>query len=651
MSDRRGSWSERITVSGSSTVRAVAAQVPHLLVNLLLDGAVVFACYLGALLLRFDGVIPTESRGTFETIAPLIVLCYLACNYLFGIYRTAWRYGGLADVVSLAQASGVATLILFLVNWAQHRRDIPLSVVVIGGALSFLVSGFFKLSPRLLARRWWIESSSPAKRLLIVGAGNTGELVAREFLQHQSWGYHPVCFVDDDYSKRRMRIHRLPIAGGTEDIERVVRRFNVDLVALAIPSAPGATVRRLVTACQAIDVPVRVVPGLREAVRDHPGGAHLRELTVEDLLGRESIDVDFSLCRESLHDRTILITGAAGSIGSELARQVVAFGPSALHLLDNNESGLHDLQQELLAAEPNCLLRIWIADVSDSPKIRRVFEAAAPQVVFHAAAYKHVHLMEEFPEEAYRVNVLGTYNICQSAEVYRVEKMVFISTDKAVNPSSIMGATKRVGELLMLAMSRRNSTVYCAVRFGNVIGSRGSAIPTFWSQIARGGPVTVTDPNMMRYFLTIPEAVSLVIQAAAFAETGQIYMLDMGEEVRILDLAEKMIRMRGLIPREEIEIVFTGLRPGEKLREELAGHGERVLPTRHPKVLLTESEALDNPQRLLGTVALGQPEGLRTRAELVEWLHELARPRPETTGMAGADPVSGSTGEQGRDIR
>lgn len=612
---------------------------------LLLDATIVFACYLGALLLRFDGRIPPESIRTFYQIAPLIILCYLACNQIFGIYRTAWQYGGIADVVSLAQSNGLATLILFLVDWAQRHRDVPLSVMVVGGALSLLVSGFFKLSPRLLAHRGWVEGPSPAKRLLIVGAGNTGEGVARQFLQHPSWGYRPVCFVDDDPAKRRVRIHRLPVAGSTEQIERVVRDYDVDIVALAVSSAPGSTIRRLVTECQRIDVPVRVVPGLPEMVRDRTSVGQLRELTVEDLLAREPIDIDFSLCRDSLRDRVILITGAAGSIGSELARQVVAFGPTALHLLDNNESGLHDLQQELLAEGPNCVIRIWIADVSDAAKLSRVFEAAAPQVVFHAAAYKHVHLMEEFPEEAFRVNVLGTYNVCRASEVYRVERMVFISTDKAVNPASVMGTTKRIGELLMLAMSCDSATVYCAVRFGNVIGSRGSAIPTFWSQIARGGPVTVTDPEVMRYFLTIPEAVSLVIQAAAFAATGQIYMLDMGEEVRILDLAEKMIRMRGLVPGEEIEIVFTGLRPGEKLREELAGRGERVSPTRHPKVLLTESEPVSHPERLLSAITLGPPEQFKTKAELVEWLHSLARLPSESSGMPEPRPVSGSANE------
>jgi FlaA1/EpsC-like NDP-sugar epimerase len=433
-----------------------------------------------------------------------------------------------------------------------------------------------------------------------------------------------------------MRIHRLPVAGSTDDLSRLVRRYGVDLVALAVSSASGSTIRRLVTACQNMDVPVRVVPGLPEVVRDRSAVGQLRELTVEDLLGREPVDIDFSLCRDSLQDRVILITGAAGSIGSELARQIAAFGPAALHLLDNNESGLHDLQQELLAEDANVAIRIWIADVSDVSRVNHVFELAGPQVVFHAAAYKHVHLMEEFPEEAFRVNVLGTYNICRAAGVYRAEKMVFISTDKAVNPSSVMGATKRIGELLILAMAGQSATVYGAVRFGNVIGSRGSAIPTFWSQIARGGPVTVTDPEVMRYFLTIPEAVSLVIQAAAFAESGQIYMLDMGEEVRILDLAEKMIRMRGLVPGEEIEIVFTGLRPGEKLHEELSGDGERVLPTRHPKVRLTESRRLQESERFLSTVALARPEEIGSKAELVEWLHVLARSTAPPAGRAQA---------------
>ncbi|MGI8549851.1 MAG: polysaccharide biosynthesis protein [Dehalococcoidia bacterium] len=601
----------------------------RLLLTLAVDGAIVFACYLAALLLRFDGRVPRVSIQLFHALAPLIILAYLTTNLIFGIYRTAWQYGGLADVLSLAQATGSATLLLFLTNWAQRHRDLPLSVMVVGGALIFLVSGFSKLSPRLLARRQWVDWPAPTKRLLIAGGGNTGQFVAREFQQHPAWGYRPVGFVDDDPSKRHMRIHRVPVAGRTDEIERVVREYGIDLVALAIPSADGAAVRRLVTACQEINVPVRVVPGLPEVVRDQTSVGYLRELTVEDLLGREAVDVDFSLCRESLHDARVLITGAAGSIGAELARQVIGFGPSALHLLDINESGLHDLQQELRVAEPDCELRVWLADISDAGRLGRVFEQAGPQVVFHAAAYKHVHLMEEFPEEAFRVNVLGTLNVCQAADLYRASKMVFISTDKAVNPSSVMGATKRIGELLMLAMARRSATAYCAVRFGNVIGSRGSAVPTFWNQIAQGGPVTVRHPDVRRFFLTIPEAVSLVIQAAAFAQTGQIYMLDMGDEIRILDLAEKMIRMRGLQPQKEIEIVFTGLLPGEKLREELAGPGELTHSTRHPKVLLTESEPGPDLSRLLSAITLARPEQAAGRAALGEWLQALARLSPE----------------------
>lgn len=593
-----------------------------------LDASAVFVCYLAALQLRFDGRVPLVSIDTLHAVAPLIIAAYLLSFYLFGIYRTAWQYGGLADVVSLAQATGAATLIIFLVSWSRHHRDLPLSVVVVGGAFIFLAAGFLKLSPRLLARGSWMDWQGPAKRLLIVGGGNTGQYVAREFLQHPAWGYRPVCFLDDDPAKQHVRIHRVPIAGATSEIERAVRDYQIDLVAIAIPSASGATMRQLVTECQRVNVPMRVVPGLPEIVRDQTSVGYLRELRVEDLLGRDIVDIDFATCSDSLRDRVILITGAAGSIGSELARQVLRFGPAALHLLDNNESSLHDLFQELQVAAPNCELAIWIADVSDGARLNRVFEATAPQVVFHAAAYKHVHLMEQFPEEAFRVNVLGTLNVSSACDLYRVEKMVFISTDKAVNPASVMGATKRIGELLLLALAPRSNTVYCAVRFGNVLGSRGSAVPIFWDQIARGGPVTVTHPEVMRYFLTIPEAVSLVIQAAAFARTGQIYMLDMGEEIRILDLAEKMIRMRGLVPREEIEIVFTGLRPGEKLREELAWGGEQVRPTPHAKVLLTESEPAAGLESLCAAITASRPRGDEGRGEFVEWLHGLARLSP-----------------------
>ena len=603
-----------------------------------IDAAIVFGAYYAGLFLRFEGKIPRASVDTLTRVAPLIVAAYLAANFLFGVYRTAWRYGGIADVLNLGRAVLLVTALILVFNATRTRRDLPLSVNLIAGAFILLAMTFWKMSPRLITHQAVRPQRGRVKRLLIVGAGNTGQLVAREFLQHRDWDYRPVCFADDDRRKRGKRIHGLPVAGGTGDIAELVDRFRVDVVALALPSAPSAKVRELLTVCQAAGVPVRMVPGLPEIVQNPHSLSHLREVTVEDLLGRDPVEIDYSQCLESLRNRVVLITGAAGSIGSELARQTLTFGPAALHLLDNNETGLQDLKGELQCRSPDSAevdLRLWPTDIADTAKMLRLFRAVRPQVVFHTAAYKHVALLEEHPDEAFRVNVLGTRNVCRAAAEAGAERVVFMTTDKAVKPVSVYGATKRVGELLVLATAQRSATVFCAVRSGNVIGSRGSVVSIFSRQIQQGGPVAVTDPEATRYFLTIPEAVSLVIQAAAFAEQGQVFMLDMGQEVRILDLAEKMIRMKGLTPGTDVPIVYTGLRPGEKVREELIAEHEQPLSTRHPKVLLTFNGGRVPAEELeAGIDALAAQVDIE-RDEFIRRLHRLARLGPATEGAAG----------------
>lgn len=600
----------------------------RLLVELGIDAAIVVGGYYVGLLLRFDGSIPPESRETFIMVIPAIVAGYLLINFVFGVYRTAWQYGGVGDVLALGRSVLLVTTVILLLNRTRAERDIPLSVNLIAGGFIFLLMAFWKMSPRLRAHPPIRRRRPNAKRLLIVGAGNTGQLVAREFLQHRDWEYRPACFADDDPAKRGKRIHGVPVAGTTQELPELVDRFQIDVVALALPSAPGAKVRELLAVCQAAGVTVRMVPGLPEIVEDPRTLSHLREVTVEDLLGRDPVEIDYSLCLESLRNKVVLITGAAGSVGSELARQVLGFHPAALHLLDNNESGLYDLQQELRGQSAETDLRLWPANVVDEAKIGRVVETVRPRVVFHAAAYKHVGMMEEHPDEAFRVNVLGTRAICRAAAAAGTEKLVFITTDKAVNPVSVYGATKRIGELLVLAAAERSATVFCAVRFGNVIGSRGSVVPLFTKQIQQGGPVGVTDPEAARYFLTIPEAVSLVIQAAAFAQQGQVYMLDMGDEVRIQDLAEKMIRLKGLSPGTDVSIVYTGLRPGEKVREELVAAHEQQLPTHHPKVMLTFGGGRIPIAGLDAAIDALDADADIDRAGFVRRIHRLARLGP-----------------------
>ncbi len=581
----------------------LASPALHTGAAIALDVLVVCAAYTAALLLRFDGHIP-DSNGEFAVrVVPFIALGYVAANWVFGIYRTMWAYGSLGDILGLFRPVLAVTLIVFGVNMWVHERDLPLSVTLIAGALIFPGMAMVKMRTRLLMRMPWAAAAS--RRLLIVGAGHTGQLLARELQNTPELNYQPIGFVDDDSRKQRSRIHGLHVFGALSDIEAVCRREDVEVVAIAIPRAPGHTVREIVAACQRQNVPVRMVPGVDNWVL---GRAHdtLRDITLDDLLGREPVEVDYNACSQSVKDKVVLVTGAAGSIGSELSRQALAFRPLELHLVDNNESGLYDLSLELAGISPETTVKLWVANVVDEERVDTVFNKVRPNLVYHAAALKHVPLMEEHPDEAFRVNVLGTLNVARAARKYGTSMFVLISTDKAVRPSSIMGATKRIAELLVMALARESDTTnYAAVRFGNVMGSRGSVVPTFMRQIERGGPVTVMHPDMQRYFISIPEAVSLVIEAGTFGGHGNVFMLDMGEEINILELAERMIRLRGLRPGDDIEVVFTGPRPGEKLREELVADFERMERTEHPKVM-----------RLTADVEVSEAEILRLIDEI-----------------------------------
>jgi FlaA1/EpsC-like NDP-sugar epimerase len=605
--------------------------------SILLDFVVVGLAFVAALLLRFDGDVPQESIDFAVKVVPLIALGYVVANVVFGVYRTIWAYGSLGDILGLFRPVLAMTLIAFAVNFFLHDRDLPLSVILVAGALIFPGMAVVKMRTRLLKRMPW--ESIASRRLLIVGAGHTGQALARELQNSPGLNYQPVGYVDDDPRKIHRRLHGLRVFGAIGDLQRVAREQAVDAVAIAIPQAPGSTIRSVVAVCQELEVPVRIVPGVENWLAGRSGDT-LRDITLDDLLGREPVQVDFNACVQSVRERIVLVTGAAGSIGSELCRQLLSFGPRELHLLDNNETGLHDLSLELSGQATETTIRLWVASITDADRIDDIFRRARPEVVYHAAALKHVPLMEEHPDEALRVNVLGTLNVATAARTYGAGTVVLISTDKAVRPSSIMGATKRIAELLVLALGQQSDvTRFSAVRFGNVMGSRGSVVPIFMRQIERGGPVTVMHPDMMRYFISIPEAVSLVIQAGAFNGQGKIYMLDMGEEINIRELAERMIRLRGLRPGKDIEVVFTGPRPGEKLREELVADFERLEPTDHSKVnrlsadvTVTESEI----RRLIGELTgsmRGDPAELRQRIHLVERRFSLDdhAPAPDPT--------------------
>ncbi|MHB8375439.1 MAG: polysaccharide biosynthesis protein [Dehalococcoidia bacterium] len=604
----------------------------------LLDAAIVIASYAAALALRFDGDVPQRSIHFFAIAAPFIAAAYILGNVFFRIYRTSWKYAGIVDAFNIALSIGVVSIFLFAINAFLRPRDIPLTVNVVAPALMLIAIGGIKFWPRLWASRNPFSGYDVGvKNVLIVGAGHTGQLLAREFLQNPQWLYRPVGFIDDDRRLRGVRIHAVSVRGGRHDIPEVCRGRRVDLIALAIPSAAGAVIREVVGICQTAGVPVRTVPGLRDLVRDAPAATQLREVTVDDLLGRVQVDIDAEMCAATLHGRSVLITGAAGYIAAELARQVIAFAPAELHLLDVNETGLYDLQRDLESDESRTAIRIWLCDVSERAQVDAVFARTRPHVVFHAAAYKHIPVMEDHPDAALRVNVIGTLNVFAGASDAGARKVVFVSTDKAVNPDNVYGATKRIGELLVIALGQDSKTAFAAVRFGNVMGSRGSVVPLFLRQIERGGPVLLTDPETTRYYMSVDEAASLVIQAASFADQGQIFLLDMGEKIRTADLAEKMIRLKGLVPGRDIQIVYTGMRPGEKLHEELVGASEKLFNTHHPKIYLTQGRATVAYDELVGKINELAHNLPRSREEIAARLHALARIDLRDTGEEPAD--------------
>jgi FlaA1/EpsC-like NDP-sugar epimerase len=441
------------------------------------------------------------------------------------------------------------------------------------------------------------HSQLSRNRVLIVGAGEAGQLLAWRFLnQKEGQEYNIVGFVDDDPAKRGLRIHGVPILGNRYAIPDLVARYQVDLIILAMYNVSGEDFRAILDICLETPAAVKVLPNIFDFIRGVNGSPPIRDITAEDLLGRKPIEIDLNLCRNLLMGKTVMVTGGAGSIGSELCRQILCFHPRLLLIVDNNESGLYDLTQDLLSGggERKLTLKSIVGDVTNTREMREVFESYRPQIVFHAAAYKHVPLMEEYPDRAVRVNIIGTKIVASMAAQYGAEIFVLISTDKAANPRSVMGATKRICEMMVLSTRSESSrsTRFTAVRFGNVLGSRGSVVPLFERQIARGGPVTITHPEMTRYFMSTSEAVSLIIQAAALTEGGDIFLLDMGQQIRIEDLARRLIRLRGLRPGIDIPIVYIGSRSGEKVSEELLNDGEICEATSHPHIFRVNSKCV-----------------------------------------------------------
>jgi FlaA1/EpsC-like NDP-sugar epimerase len=528
--------------------------------------------------------------------------------YAFGLYRRVWAYASTQElqlvVLAVTTASVLVSLAVVVLRALQVLPFFPRGALPIDWLLSLALVGGLRFSSRVLAdsRASSGDPNGHLRRVLVVGAGDAGALVVREMQKNQQLNLLPVCYLDDDLNKQKRQIHGVPVAGALNDLARVVSVRRIEEVIIAIPSAPGRIVRQVADVCRLKGIPFRMIPGIYELIGGKVNVSRLREVDITDLLRREPARIDDRLVGESLSGRRVLITGAGGSIGRELCAQVARWGPSALILLGHGENSIFEILVELEENFPSIPMYPVIADVRDLDRLLCVFENLHPQVVFHAAAHKHVPLMETNIDEAITNNVLGTRNVVDVALQYGVERLVMISTDKAIRPTSVMGATKRLSEMLVLDAAHRSGQPFSVVRFGNVLGSRGSVIPLFKQQIARGGPVTVTHPDMKRYFMTIPEAVHLVLQASAMGQGGEVFVLNMGEQVKILDLAEDLIRLSGLEPGKDIEITFTGIRPGEKLSEELWEKWAHYAPTAHPDIVLLAEEEIVGGEDLRSSV-------------------------------------------------
>jgi FlaA1/EpsC-like NDP-sugar epimerase len=561
-----------------------------------LDVVVLISAFWLVYLWRFDFVIPEHEFRLALIRLPYTVLIQFAGLILAGVYMFIWRYIGMAEVKAFFNAALWSILLLLLMRLGLPERfqelRIPISVIMADTPLAFVGVLGLRVLRRVIyererkSRKVNHSGNGHNKPVLLIGAGRAGVLAAREIQSRGDMGLKIEGFVDDDPKKQRSVLQGVKVLGTTQDLSRLVRELGIDHVVISIAFASRRDFRRLLNICEQIPVRVRVIPGLSEILQGKVQLSRIRDLEIEDLLGREPVHLDEQGMRRFLAGKRVMLTGVGGSIGSELARQVARFHPSNLLLVERAEFALFNIERELCDGWPNLSLVPLVADVGDEERMRSIFSTHDPQVVIHAAAHKHVPMMECNASEAVKNNVLATRLLGELAGEFGVEAFVLISTDKAVRPTSMMGASKRVAELVVQNLNRHYTTRYVAVRFGNVIGSAGSVIPIFREQIRKGGPVTVTHPDMLRYFMTIPEAAQLVLEAGAMGEGGEIFILDMGEPVRILDLAKETITLSGLKPFEDIEIVFTGVRAGEKLFEELEMTEEHLAKTRHPKIFI-----------------------------------------------------------------
>ncbi|NLT23747.1 MAG: polysaccharide biosynthesis protein [Syntrophorhabdus sp.] len=567
------------------------------LIVLTSDAAVTALAYWFAYYLRFNFDIPKINFAMFLNTLPVLIVFRVACFFVFGLYSGVWRYASMNDLIRILKATVLSSLLFSVyVGFVYHFIDFPRSVFVIDWFIILTLVGGSRFLYRLFREFYPVRSTRSRKKVLIIGAGRAGEMILREMNQSAQIGYEPVGFLDDDRAKKGQRIHGVSVLGKIDDLVKITAKKEAQEAVVAIPSLTGKEMRRIVRLCDEAGISCKTVPAISDILNGSVHVNQIREIRIEDVLGREHVELNREQIREYLTGKRVLVTGAAGSIGSELCRQIMKMEPEQLILYERVENELYRINMEFGQVYDGKPYAMILGDILDTDRLARVMESFRPQVVFHAAAYKHVPIMESHPLEALRNNIQGTYNVVRASLDSGVEKFVLISTDKAVAPANVMGATKRVAELICQGMNGQGGTRFIAVRFGNVLGSAGSVIPLFQEQILRGGPVTVTDAEMTRYFMSIPEAAQLVMQAGAMGKGGEIFVLDMGEPVRILDLAHDMIRLMGLKIGDDIDIVFTGLRPGEKLHEELVSCEEESARTMHGKITMVKSPPVDWPR-------------------------------------------------------
>ena len=605
---------------------------------------------------RFEGPWPADVERALQVFVLSAVPLKLLLLFLLGLYRRLWRYASVTDLEMLIAGAGACAAVDVALGTVGLRAvgllpgRLSYAVILLDACLSALVIALPRLAARVIARHQRRSRDDTFRRTIVVGAGVAGGMIVRELAENAQLGMVPVGIVDDDPRKHGLRLHNVPVLGPLSALEKVAAAIAATDVVIAMPSAPGRTIREVVRAARAAGLVTRTVPGLYEILSGEKRVNALRQIEIQDLLRREPIKTDLDQVASLVRDRVVLVTGAGGSIGSELCRQLARLEPKKIVALGRGENSVFELLQEMSRLFPDVPVHPVIADVRDRTRIESVISEHRPYSVFHAAAHKHVPLMEANVAEAVLNNVLGTQNVVTLCDEYDVQHFVLISTDKAVRPTSVMGATKRVAEHLVHQAAVRRKSGYVSVRFGNVLGSRGSVVPTFLRQIAEGGPVTITHPDMTRYFMTIPEAVQLVLQAATLGDHGEVFVLDMGEPVRVLDLAVDLIRLSGLEPGADIEVHFTGARPGEKLFEELFFKGAHVVPTDHPKILRArDSEAADHTAETIATLIQAASEdrsASHIRRLLTRLIPEYSANVDTGEYPALVEPETASTGDQ-----